>query len=140
MNEPCVLHSQGETASLSTGIIMADPKVADLTEDKIKNIQDLEKQLGDNICLIAIEKFGELYVLEAKIAPNLWERADRVYPEIKDLRAYYTAHEDAHITKSSLKKLLNSPVKKALLKRPLRIRRVDAAEVSYLPKKQIEKI
>jgi len=110
---------------------MADPKVADLTEDKIKNIQELEKQLGDNICLIAIEKLGGLYVLEAKIAPNLWERADRVYPEIKDLRAYYTAHEDAHITKSSLKKLLNSQAKKTLLKRPLRIRKVNMDEASY---------
>ncbi len=67
---------------------MPDTKVADLNEEKLKNIQALEKDLGENICLVAIEKTGSLYVLEAKVAPNVRERVDKVYPELENLRAY----------------------------------------------------
>jgi len=103
---------------------MPDTKVADLNEEKLKNIQELEKDLGENICLVAIEKTGSLYVLEAKVAPNVWERVDKVYPELENLRAYYTLQEDAHLTKSSLKKLLNSQIKQKLKKWPIRMRKI----------------
>jgi hypothetical protein len=103
---------------------MPDSKVADLTEEKIKNIRELENKLGDNICLIAMEKAGAIYVLEAKLGQNLWERVDKAYPELENLRAYYVSQEDAHLTKSSLKKLLNSPAKQKFKKRPIRIRKI----------------
>ena len=105
---------------------MPDSKVADLTEEKIENIRELESKLGDNICLVAMERAGAIYVLEAKLAPNAWERVDKVYPELENLRAYYVSQEDAHLTESSLKKLLNGPVKQKLKKRPIRIRKITA--------------
>lgn len=101
---------------------MPESKPAEITDEKIKNIQELEKELGENICLVAMEKTGSLYVLEAKVAPNVWERVDKVYPELENLRAYYTSQEDAHLTKSSLKKLLNSQQK--LKKWPIRMRKI----------------
>ena len=104
---------------------MPDTKVADLNEEKLKDIQALEKDLGENICLVALEKTGSLYVLEAKIAPNVWERVNEVYPELENLKAYYTSKEDAHLTKSSLKKLLNSKKKQSLNKWPIRMRKIE---------------
>lgn len=105
---------------------MPDPKVADLPEEKIKNIRELESKLGDNICLVAMERAGAIYVLEAKLGPNLWERVDKVYPELESLKAYYVSQEDAHLTKSSLKKLLNGPAKQKFKKRPIRIRKITS--------------
>ena len=105
---------------------MPDSKVADLSKEKLEDIRILESKLGDNICLVAMEKTGSMYVLEAKLAPNVWERVDKVYPELENLRSYYISQEDAHLTKSSLKKLLNSPVKRNLKKRPIRIRKITS--------------
>ena len=90
---------------------MPDTKIAEINENKLKDIQALEKQLGDNICLVALEKTGSLFVLEAKLAPNIWERVDKVYPELENLRAYFLSQEDAHLTKSSLKKLRSQRTK-----------------------------
>ena len=101
---------------------MLNVKVAQVSPDQIKAIRDLEKSLGGRVCLLAVEKEGALYVLEAKLAPNRWERIDRVYPEIPDLRAFFRRHEDAHDAKAALKAFLNSPRAKAFQKRPIRIR------------------
>ena len=99
-------------------------KIVKLSEDEVKAIKSLEKSLGDRFCLLAVEKTQELYVLEAKLAPNYWERVDKVYPEIEGLRAYYDSKEDAHLAKSSLKSLLAGKLKGSLEKRPIRIRKV----------------
>ena len=104
---------------------MAEPKIAEISEEKIETIRSLEKKLGDKVCLVALEKTGSLYVLEAKLAPNLWERVDKAYPEIGNLRAYYTSKEDAHITKSSLKKLLGSKKNLKNKKHPIRMRKIE---------------
>ena len=101
---------------------MLNIKVARLTQENLNAIRDLEKSLGDNICLLAVEKEGALYVLEAKMAPNRWERVDHAFPEIGDLRAFFQSHEDAHVAKTALKSFLNSPKGKAFVKRPIRIR------------------
>lgn len=101
-----------------------DSKFADLSDEKIAIIRDLEDKLGDNICLVAMEKTGSLYALEAKLGPNNWERVDKVYPEIKDLRPYYASKEDAHLTKSSLKKLLATKKNLKERKLPIRMRKV----------------
>ncbi len=101
---------------------MLNVKVAQLSPAEIKAIRDLEKSLGGKVCLLAVEKEGALYVLEAKLAPNHWERIDRVYPEIPDLRAFFRRHEDAHDAKAALKSFLNSPRARAFQKRPIRIR------------------
>lgn len=101
---------------------MLNVKVAQLSPDDLKAIRDLEKRLGDQVCLLAVEKEGALYALEAKMAPNRWERIDRVYPEIEDLKAFFQRHEDAHDAKAALKSFLNSAKAKHLQKRPVRIR------------------
>jgi len=101
---------------------MLNIKVAQLSEQNIKAIRDLEKLLDDKICLLAVEKEGALYVLEAKIAPNRWKRIDHAYPEIEHLRAFYQSHENARDAKAALKAFLNSPKGKAFHKRPIRIR------------------
>ena len=101
---------------------MLNVKVAELSPDELKAVRDLEKTLGGKVCLLAVEKEGALYVLEAKIAPNRWERIDRVYPEIEGLKDFFQRHEDAHDAKAALKSFLNSPRAKALQKRPIRIR------------------
>jgi hypothetical protein len=106
---------------------MPDSKVAELSKEKLQDIQALESRLGDNICLVAMEKTGRMYVLEAKLAPNVWERVDKVYPELENLRSYYISEEDALLTKSSLKKLLNGPVKQKLQKRPIRVRKITSS-------------
>jgi hypothetical protein len=101
---------------------MLNVKVAQLSPEELKAIRDLEKTLNDAVCLLAVEKKGALYVLEAKMAPNRWKRIDRVYPEIEDLQAFFQRHEDAHDAKAALKSFLNSPKAKSLQKRPIRIR------------------
>ena len=101
---------------------MLNIKVAKLTDEDLKAIRDLEKALGDKVCLLAVEKEGALYVLEAKMAPNRWKRIDHVYPEIDRLRAFFQNHEDAHDAKAALKSFLNSPKGKVFTKRPIRIR------------------
>ena len=101
---------------------MLNIKTAQLSASQLKAIRDLEKDLGDKVCLLAIEKEGALYALEAKLAPNQWQRIDRVYPEIENLQAFYGRQEDAHDAKAALKAYLNSPKARTLQKRPIRIR------------------
>lgn len=101
---------------------MLNVRVAQLSPAELQAIRDLEKSLGNKVCLVAVEKEGALYVLEAKLGPNQWERINRVYPEIPDLRAYFRRHEDAHDAKAALKSFLNSNKAKHLRKRPIRIR------------------
>lgn len=101
---------------------MLNVKVAQLSEAQLQAIRDLETSLGDTVCLLAVEKEGALYVLEAKIAPNRWQRVDHVYPDIDGLHPYFQRHEDARDAKGALKAFLNSRKAKALRKRPIRIR------------------
>ena len=97
-------------------------KVAKIDEQDIAAIKELEKLLKDT-CLIAVEKKEALYVLEAKLAPNAWERVDKVYPEIKDVKAYYPDEESAKLSRGALKNLLQSAKMKEK-KKPIRVRKV----------------
>jgi hypothetical protein len=101
---------------------MRNVKAAQLSPEDLKAIRDLEKTLGGNVCLLAVEKEGALYVLEAKLGPNRWRRVDQVYPEIDGLKPFFQRHEDAHDAKAALKSFLNSPKGRTLHKRPIRIR------------------
>jgi hypothetical protein len=101
---------------------MLDVKVAQLSAENLKAIRDLETSLGNRVCLLAVEKEGALYVLEAKMATNRWTRIDHVYPEIDDLQAFFRDHQDAHDAKAALKSFLNSQKGKFFQKRPIRIR------------------
>jgi hypothetical protein len=101
---------------------MLNVTVAQLSPAELKAIRDLEKSLGDKVCLLAVEKASALYALEAKMGPNHWERIDLVYPEIDNLSAFFRCHEDAHDAKAALKSFLNSAKAKSLQKRPIRIR------------------
>jgi len=101
---------------------MLNVKVAKLCATELKAIRDLEKSLGEKVCLLAVEKEGALYVLEAKIAPNRWDRVDHVYPGIKNICAFFKRHEDAHDAKAALKSFLNSAKARPLPKKPIRIR------------------
>ena len=87
---------------------MLTVNVAQLSPAELKAIRDLEKSLGDKVCLLAVEKAGALYALEAKMGPNHWERIDLVYPEIDNLSGFFGNHEDAHDAKAALKSFLNS--------------------------------
>ncbi len=101
---------------------MLNVKVAQLLPEDLEAIRNFEKTLKGDVCLLAVEKSEALYVLEAKLAPNRWQRVDRSYPEIDDLRAFFDSHQDAHDAKAALKAFLNSTGARHLTKRPIRIR------------------
>ncbi len=102
-----------------------DIKIARLSPEDIAVIRALERKLGDNICLVAVEKKEVIYALEAKLAPNQWRRVDQVYPEIEGLKAYFSDYDKAKDAKNSLKSYLLSPKAKRLFKKyPLRIRQI----------------
>ena len=101
---------------------MLNVKVAQLQPEDLEAIRAFEKTLRSNVCLLAVEKSEALYVLEAKLAPNRWQRVDRAYPEIADLKAFYDRHQDAHSAKAALKAYLNSAGARKITKRPIRIR------------------
>jgi hypothetical protein len=103
--------------------LMCTPKIADLNFEAIKAIKELEKKLG-NICLLAVEKNEALYVLEAKIEPNLWESIELVYPEIDNLKAYYSTEDEVRIAKGALKNYLIARKKHGIVKRPIRVRKI----------------
>lgn len=98
-------------------------EMAELDEEDIKEIRALEKRLGD-ICLVAVKKGGALYVLEAKMAPNVWQPVDRVYAGIENLKAYYSDEETAKLSKGALKSFLAAGKKEGFPKRPIRIRKI----------------
>ena len=98
--------------------------MADLNTEDLEEIRSLEKKLGD-ICLLAVEKRDAIYALEAKTAPNVWETVDRVFPDIENLRAYYSDEKTAHLSKGALKTFLNSNRRYQRLKKPIRVRKID---------------
>jgi hypothetical protein len=103
--------------------------IASLNPEDVEEIQRLEKKLGPTICLVAVEKTETIYALEAKMAPNEWRRVDAVYPEIKDLKAFYDEHEMVKAAKGWLKGfLINNNLFPKPKKRPIRIRKVVDAE------------
>lgn len=102
-----------------------DVTIAKLDEQDIRIIRELEKKLGDDVCLVAVNKKDVIYALEAKMAPNQWCRVDEVYPEVETMRAYYGQFEQAKEAKSALKRLLlNTKFKTREKKRPIRIREI----------------
>ena len=101
---------------------MLNVKVAQLPPEDLEAIRNFEKTLSGNVCLLAVEKSEALYVLEAKLAPNQWQRVDRTYPEIDDIKAFFDRHQDAHDAKAALKAFLNSAGARQITKRPIRIR------------------
>jgi hypothetical protein len=106
-----------------------DIKIANLSLEDIATIRALEKKLGDNICLVAVERKDVLYALEAKVSPKLWCPVDEVYPEIEKLRAYYSVYDDAKDAKAALKGyLIAQKAASKVIKRPIRIRQIVHAQ------------
>ena len=106
-----------------------DLKIAVLSPEDLETIRTLERKLGPNIRLVAVETKDVLYALEAKMAANQWERVDKVYPEIKDIKAYYAEHDIAREAKGWLKGfLINNTLNPKPQKRPIRIRQVVNTE------------
>jgi hypothetical protein len=106
-----------------------DIKIAKLDPEDIAVIKALEQKLGENICLVAVEKKDVIYALEAKLAPNKWQRVDQTYPQIEGLKAYYSDYDKIKDAKNSLKSYLLSPKAKRFLKKyPLRIRQIVRAQ------------
>jgi hypothetical protein len=101
---------------------MLDVKVAKLSPKDLAAIRAFEQTLESHVCLLAVEREGALYVLEAKLAPNLWERVDAVYPGIDGLRSFYKTQDEARDAKAALKNLLNHARDRQFAKRPIRIR------------------
>lgn len=100
------------------------PKIVKLKPEEVEAIRRLEENFGNRFCLLAVEKVESLYVLEAKVASNVWERIDKVYPELEGLKAYYSSEEDAKLAKASVKSLLAGKLKGLVEKRPIRIRKL----------------
>jgi hypothetical protein len=106
-----------------------DLKIAQLSPEDLETVRILEKKLGPNIRLVAVETKAVLYALEAKMGPNEWQRVDTVYPEIKDIKAYYAQEEPAKEAKGWLKGfLINNNLNPRPKKRPIRIRQVVNTE------------
>ena len=100
-----------------------DLKIAALSSKDIEAIRALEKELGD-VCLVAVEKKDAIFLLEAKVGPNVWEPVDQVYPEIKGLKVFYSDEDTAKLAKSALKSLLNAKKSEQIQKRPIRINKI----------------
>ncbi|BBO81895.1 hypothetical protein [Desulfosarcina ovata] len=106
-----------------------DLKIAVLSEEDLATIRTLEKKLGPNIRLVAVESKSVLYALEAKMAPNEWQRVDTVYSEIKNIKAYYNELDTAKEAKGWLKGfLINNNLSPKPKKRPIRVREVVNTE------------
>ena len=100
-----------------------DLKNANLSSENLENIRALETKLDPDIFLVAVEAKNSIYVLEAKITPNAWERVDKVYPEIKDLQGCYAEQDAAKEAKGWLKNFLaDNNLNPRPKKRPIRIR------------------
>jgi hypothetical protein len=109
-----------------------DLKIATLSPEDLETIRALEKKLGPTIRLVAVETDAVLYALEAKMAPNQWQRVDTVYPEIKGIKAYYAEHDAAKEAKGWLKGfLINNTLTPRPKKRPIRIRQVVNTESGH---------
>ena len=102
---------------------MYKPRIAEIPPEALEAIQELEEKLG-NICLLAVEKNEALYVLEAKLAPNHWESIEQVYPEIENLKAFYSTEDEARLAKGALKNYLIARKKRGIEKRPIRLRKI----------------
>ncbi len=108
---------------------LEDLKIAALSPEDLKTIRTLEKKLGPTVRLVAVESKDVLYALEAKMAPNVWRPVDAVYPEIKDIKAYYGNQDAAREAKGWLKSfLINNILKPKPQKRPIRIRQVVSTD------------
>ena len=108
---------------------LEDLKFAILSPEELDTIRRLEKKLGPAVRLVAVETKDVLYVLEAKMGPNQWQRVDAVYPVIKDINAYYGEEDAAREAKGWLKGfLLNNTLSPRPKKRPIRIRQVVNTE------------
>ena len=106
-----------------------DLRIAVLSPEDLETIRDLERKLGANIRLVAVEAKDVLYALEAKMAPNQWQRIDTVYPEIKGIHAFYADHDRAKEAKGWLKGfLINNTLNPRPIKRPIRIRQLVDTE------------
>jgi hypothetical protein len=99
--------------------------IAALDEKDLEVIRQLEKKLGDDICLVAVHKRDVMYALEAKMAANDWQRVDSVYPGIEGLKAFYHQYDDVKQSKTALKELLIAKKgQPGYRKRPIRIRQI----------------
>jgi hypothetical protein len=109
--------------------VLEDLIIASLSPEDLETIQALEKKLGPTIRLVAVEARDVLYALEVKMAPNQWQRVDAIYPEIKEIKAFYADQEAAKEAKSWLKGfLINNTLNPKPRKRPIRIRQVVNTE------------
>ncbi|MDJ0782844.1 MAG: hypothetical protein QNJ22_12795 [Desulfosarcinaceae bacterium] len=102
---------------------------ADLTTEQMAIVAAAEEQLPADVRLVAVKRTSEMFVLEAKLAPNEWLRVDQVYPEIEDLKSFYSDGEACKAAKAALKGfLISNKLKPQLKKRPIRIRVIRASD------------
>ncbi len=99
---------------------MIKHKFAKLNDTQIQDIKALEQSLGEDIQIFAIEK-QPVFVVEAKTAPNCWERIKEIYPGV-GFQSYYSTKDEALAAKATLKHLLLGRLKGQFQKYPIRIR------------------
>jgi hypothetical protein len=85
----------------------------------------LEKKLYDLMLQDRIDEARHLYVLEVKTEIKIWQKIQRVYPEIPYLKAVYHREDIAKGVKSIIKWFFNSIYAPKSQKRPIRIRKVE---------------
>ena len=95
---------------------------AALSDDQLDAVRKLESELGQKICLLAVER-PPLFVLEAKTAPNQWVNIAAVYPQ-DEMPGVFHHREEAASAKSALKTLLAGKWKGRYKKHPIRVREV----------------
>lgn len=100
-------------------------KLAKLHEKNLIRLRDLEKEMDQDVCLLAIKK-SPLFILEAKLGPNLWKSIKEVYPE-SAFKPFYPDFDAAKAAKSELK-LFFKRQNNASQKRPIRIRQLEPSD------------
>ena len=96
---------------------------AKLSEEQLETLRQIESTLGGDICLLAV-KPQTMFVLEAKIAPKIWQSIRQTYPD-GHLPAWYGTRDEAEAAKATLKTLLHGKWKDTVKKYPIRIRELE---------------
>lgn len=97
-------------------------------KNKFENIgHSMERRLLQLYAMDAEVESDQCYVLEAKVGPRDWRRADKIYPEIIYLKPFYRDREHAHEAKTYIKWYLKGNRPDQPKKLPLRIRECNGS-------------
>ena len=100
-------------------------KLAELDQDQVEEIKKFEGRFGNDICIVAIERpLTSMFILEGKTSRNVWEKTQRLYPQIS-IPSCYSTKEEASAAKAALKGQLLGKWQSRVKKVPIRIREIE---------------